>query len=80
MIFSTVSPPMPEATNRFSPSGGVMKPIDSTQITTMPTWVGSAPTVYITGSSTGTRIRIAARVSMNMPTKSRKTITIAQMR
>ena len=79
MIFSTASPPMPEATNRFSPSGGVMKPIDKVQITTMPTWVGSAPVMYITGNNTGTKIRMAARVSMNMPTKSRNTITNAQM-
>jgi hypothetical protein len=41
MIRSTGSPPMPDATNRFSPKGGVIKPTDKVQITTIPTWVCS---------------------------------------
>ena len=73
-ICSTVMPLMPEATNRFSPSGGVWNPMESAQMTTIPTWVGSAPSMYMIGISTGTRIMMAASVSMNMPTKSSSTI------
>ena len=34
---------IPEATNRFSPSGGVENPMDKQQIITMPKCTGSIP-------------------------------------
>ena len=79
-ISSMEAPPIPEATKRFSPNGGVWKPMASAQTTTMPTCTGSIPSMYMIGSSTGVRIMIAASVSMNMPTNSRKKMIIAQMR
>ena len=34
---------MPEAMKRFSPSGGVWKPMPSAQTSTTPKWIGSMP-------------------------------------
>ena len=78
-ISSIVAPPMPDATNRFSPNGGVWKPTASAATMTTPKCTGSTPRLYMIGSSTGVRIIIVARVSMNMPTNSRKAMIRPQI-
>ena len=71
------TPDIPEETKRFSPNGGVEKPMAQQHTKTTPKWMGSTPRVVMTGSSTGVTNMMMARVSMNMPRKSRKTVTIA---
>ena len=73
------TPDIPEETKRFSPNGGVEKPMAQQHTKTTPKWMGSTPRVVMTGSSTGVTNMMMARVSMNMPRKSRKTVTIAQI-
>ena len=57
-------------TNRTVPKGGVMTPITRLRIIIIPKWTGSIPICLIKGRKTGTRMFIAATVSMKQPTKS----------
>ena len=77
---SRLSLEIPEATNIFSPSGGVAKPTAQQQISTIPKWIGSTPKAVISGRRTGVTSIIIASVSMNMPRKSRKIATMSQTR
>ena len=60
---------------RLMPTGGVSSPIIRFSTTTIARWTGSTPAATSAGVMTGARIRIAARVSMNMPTTSSSTLT-----
>ena len=60
------------AANRQTPTGGVQRPRTRFITTMTPNWMESTPTEVASCKSTGKRIRMAAMVSMNMPTKIRK--------
>ena len=55
------------------PTGGVSRPIIRFSTMTSPKWTGSMPSLAMIGMNTGTRIVIAAIVSMKQPTNSRNT-------
>lgn len=57
----------PEAIKRFSPKGGVSKPISQFITRTTPKCMGSTPRDVITGKRTGVTSMMVAGVSMNMP-------------
>lgn len=61
--------PMLEATNRQTPTGGVVSPIIKFSTAITEKCIGSTPTVMATFNKIGKRIRSAATVSMNVPTK-----------
>src|SRR5699024_3603606 len=63
----TLSPEILEPTNKFTPIGGVMNPIDSATIITPPKCIGSIPISRIIGNNIGVKIMTAADVSMNNP-------------
>lgn len=54
--------------NKFSPKGGVNKPIVKLKHTTIPKCNGSIPKGNTIGNKIGTKIKIAATVSINIPT------------
>src|SRR5690625_3286498 len=56
-------PDMPEATNKFTPRGGVIKPIAKLTTMTIPKCIGSKPMLTAIGSKIGVKIMIAANVS-----------------
>ena len=56
------------------PTGGVSRPIIRFRIITRPKCTGSMPSLAMMGMKTGTRIVIAAIVSMKQPTNSRNTL------
>ena len=62
-----------QPTYRQTPTGGVITPIASVRTTIMPRWSSLNPSDFTVGSSTGTRIKIAAPGSMKVPTTSRRT-------
>src|SRR5687768_17611554 len=65
-----------EMTNRFVPTGGVLRPIIRFTITMIAKWIGSIPNETAVGCRIGTKIRIAGTVSTSAPTMSRKRLTI----
>ena len=77
MVLASVSnftPDIIEAVNRFAPRGGVTKPIAKFKIMIIPKWTGLTPTKVTIGNKIGVKIMIAAHVSINVPTKSNKTL------
>lgn len=62
---------MPQATNKFTPNGGVIKPIERLTTITIPKWTGSIPTDVAIGNNIGANIIIAAVVSIKVPTISK---------
>ena len=77
MIFDIGSPVTPAATNRFSPNGGVKLPSARLETMMMPRCSGSMPICWAIGKNSGARMTMAAIPSMNMPTISRMTLTMA---
>lgn len=69
--------PMELATKRFTPSGGERNPM--ARFTTMiaPKWTGSMPICTTRGIRIGESKTIAAMVSINIPTSSRKTFMVS---
>ena len=68
ITLSNVVSPTRDATKRFTPSGGVMKPIARLTTMMIPKWIGSTPREVTTGNRMGARIIIAHSVSMKQPT------------
>ena len=62
------------STNSTMPTGGVSRPIIRLSTRISPKWIGSMPSLAMIGMKTGTRMVIAAIVSMKQPTNSRKTL------
>ena len=62
-----LTPEIPEPTNKLTPSGGVIKPIDNVTIIMIPKWIGSIPNSIATGKRIGVKIITAADVSMKQP-------------
>ena len=67
--FQLETPPIWAPVQMHMPTGGVVRPIIRFRMAIRAKWTGFMPTAVATGSSTGKVIRIAARLSMNMPTK-----------
>src|SRR5690625_811891 len=63
-------------TNRTTPTGGVTKPNAKLIVIINPKWTGSTPIAVTTGKRTGTRIKIAAVISKNIPIISSNTLII----
>ena len=74
ITLSRVVSPTRDATNRFTPSGGVMKPIARLTTMMIPKCVTSTPIAVTTGYRMGARIIIAHSVSMKQPTISSSTL------
>src|SRR5690606_2363503 len=64
---STGCPVMPDITNRFSPSGGVMKPMPSAVTMKMQNWMSFMPIDWASGNMIGDRITILGVVSITQP-------------
>ena len=69
--FRTGTPEMDWATYRFTPTGGVTKPMARFTIMMMPKCTGSTPTAWARGSMTGVKIRMLGEVSIIMPSTSK---------
>src|SRR3990167_2716569 len=67
MTVSTDRFSVPEATNRSSPNGGVIMPMQILRVTTRPKWMGSMPNDVATGNSVGTSTSRIEFGSMNIP-------------
>ena len=65
---SNVVSPTRDATNRFTPKGGVMKPIAKFVTIMIPKCTGSTPKAVTTGNSMGAKIMMAHTVSIKQPT------------
>ena len=70
---------MRASTNSTIPSGGCRSPIIRLSVITTPKWIGSMPTLRITGISTGTRMLMAAIVSRKQPTTSSRRLIMSRM-
>ena len=68
MTTSNVVSPTREATNKFTPSGGVIKPIAKLVTMMIPKCTGSTPKAVTTGNKIGAKIMMAHTVSMKQPT------------
>ncbi len=69
--FSILMFPMLHPTNRFTPTGGVKNPIEEQVIMIIPKWIGWMPNLVTMGKSSGVKIKILARASINVPIISR---------
>src|SRR5690606_6360726 len=56
------------STNSTMPSGGCSRPIIRFRVMTRPKWIGSMPSFSTSGNRMGTRMVMAAMVSMKQPT------------
>ena len=61
------SPVIPATTNRFRPSGGVMKPTPKAVIIMMQNWISFMPMLSANGLRIGARITMFGVVSMTQP-------------
>lgn len=75
-IFSMDNPLTPLATNKFTPKGGVQKPIAKLTVKITPNKIGSTPILDTTGSKIGVNMIMEAIVSINMPTNNKKILII----
>ena len=75
--FSILILPILHPTKRFTPTGGVRKPMDAQMIMTMPKWMGCIPNSVATGSSSGVRMSMFASASIKVPMMRRKIRIIA---
>ena len=66
------------ATNKVIPYGGVIIPIDKFNIMIKPKCRGSTPNAIATGISTGTSIRIAEILSINIPISNSNKLTFTK--
>lgn len=67
-VFSSLTLPTLEATNKLTPSGGVTNPIASETTRMIPKWTGSTPTAITTGKRIGVKTTKAEIVSINSST------------
>ena len=61
------SPVNPDTTNKFSPSGGVMKPMTRLVTMKIQKWILCIPMLLASGSNNGDRIRMFGVVSIIQP-------------
>ena len=66
----------PDTTNRFNPSGGVIKPMPKAVTIKMQKWISFIPISWAKGSSSGASITIFGVVSITQPAIIRMTIMI----
>ena len=72
LMLSTVAPDTAEATYRLTPSGGVRKPNSDNTANMIPICTGSTPSMRRTGWKMGVSKTMVLKVSLNMPTITRK--------
>ena len=77
LSFSMLIFPMLQPTNKFTPTGGVRKPMDAQMIITIPKWIGCIPNSVAIGSSNGVKISMFANASIKVPMTRRKINIIA---
>ena len=56
VISSILISPMPHATYRLTPTGGVNRPMARFTIITVPRWMGSMPSCSATGANSGVKM------------------------
>ncbi len=64
---STVVLAMRDDTKRLTPKGGVSIPTLVARTIKIPNWIGSIPKALVVGISTGVKMMMRAKVSMNIP-------------
>ncbi len=67
-----------DVTNRFSPTGGVIRPISMFTTMMTPRWIGSIPSSTAIGKRIGARIRMIADGSMKAPATSSTMFTTSR--
>ena len=70
MTFVTGSCEMPDVTNRFSPTGGVIMPISMLTVMMMPRCTGWMPSAVAIGNMIGAKISTTDVASMKLPATS----------
>ena len=66
--------PTAEAMNKFTPNGGVIKPIAKLTTIMTPKWIGSTPASTAIGNKIGVSIAKAGIVSIKAPTTNKNTL------
>ena len=74
MVNRLTSGVMPLMTNRFSPTGGVMRPSSMLIVSTTPNQMGSNPAAVMTGIRIGVVIRMMAAGGRKQPATSSSTL------
>ena len=67
-------------TNKSIPTGGVTNPIAKLHTIIIPKWIGSIPKLIAGPNNNGTKIKIAAPPSKNIPIRSNRMFTIIKNR
>ena len=79
ITFSILVFASPIPTNSTDPTGGVHKPMHKFKTIMIPNWIGFIPIEVTIGKKIGVKINTAGVMSINIPTKSNKRLTINKM-